>query len=301
VLQRLRLAEEGQQKLLWLEDWSARCRGCVGGSSDCVKAYYELLLHGLHSLDPQLMAGVEVCWQGEAILSGPSDYWTSVINVGRRCSLEEIRSTLCEGESLDGAGQVVAAIMHVGDLLALASSSLPMTLCCAPSQKNRHALAAKQIESYGLKVPDIRCLEAPLLRLRAPGEGQEVDTQIFVTDKEMDVNRKVKKAFCEPGNADFCPPLDWVQALLPSIPGAEFVVSRKPENGGDLRYAQCEPMRQDFASESLHPGDLKPAIGSSVNAVMSGIREGLKKSGDLKKAQKKLDQYRKSLQKKKNN
>ncbi|CAE8672827.1 unnamed protein product, partial [Polarella glacialis] len=32
VLSRLRLAPEGQTPILWLEDWSARCLGCVGGS-----------------------------------------------------------------------------------------------------------------------------------------------------------------------------------------------------------------------------------------------------------------------------
>ena len=91
-------------------------------------------------------------------------------------------------------------------------------------------------------------LEPWPLRLQAEGEGLEQDTQILVTDKaggssgrfftastwisvvpptaawqEMDINRKFKKAFCEPGNSDFCPPATWVEALLANFEG-DFLV-----------------------------------------------------------------------------
>ena len=58
----------------------------------------------------------------------------------------------------------------------------------------------------------------------------------WLAAQKVTLELRPEKAFCEPGNADFCPPLDWVQALLPSIPGAEFVVSRKPENGRNLSF-----------------------------------------------------------------
>lgn len=76
VLRRLRGAPEGSRIVLWLEDWSARALSSAGGSKECVKAWYELLLAGLRSLAPELMERVQVQWQGEAILKGPSDYWT---------------------------------------------------------------------------------------------------------------------------------------------------------------------------------------------------------------------------------
>lgn len=43
----------------------------------------------------------------EAILSGASDYWTSVINAGRECSLEAIRAAV--PEPLENAGQAAHA------------------------------------------------------------------------------------------------------------------------------------------------------------------------------------------------
>jgi len=296
VLQRLRCASSAK-RVLWLQDWSARATGAVGGSADNIKAYYDLLLHGLRSIDPQLMEEVSVRWQGEAILSGPSDYWTSVINAGRESSLEAIRGALSEETQLDTAGQVVATIMHLGDMLALAGGR-EVVVCSGPNERNLHALAAKHVETAGFSAPKIETAGVTSLRLQAQGEGLEADTQILVTDKEMDINRKFKKAFCEPGNLEFCPPVSWVQALLSIFKQDEFVVKRKEQNGGDLTYTAVQQLKEEFGDESLHPGDLKPSLAKAMNEAMASIREGLKKA-DLKKAQKKLDTYAKSLQKKK--
>ncbi|CAK0801888.1 unnamed protein product [Prorocentrum cordatum] len=94
-----------------------------------------------------------------------------------------------------------------------------LVLCSGPEREGAHAVASRQLELRGLSAPSVQVTEAPSLRLRAEGEGLEADTNLFLTDREMDVNRKVKKAFCEPENVDFCPPLDWVDALLPLSDG----------------------------------------------------------------------------------
>jgi len=244
------------------------------------------------------MSRVEVCWQGKAILSGPSDYWTSVINAGRQCSLEAIRGSLPEGENFDGASQVVAAIMHLADSLALVGGNESETVfSSSSSSKNLQKLAVEHLARCGMQAPNLRCSELSPLRLRAAGEGLEIDNQILLTDKDMDLNRKVKKAFCEPGNAEFCPPINWVEALLPSQ--GEFVVARKEESGGDLRYSEIEALTKDFASEELHPGDLKPSLAVFLKSAMAPVQAGLKESKDLKKAEQKLAQYIKKSRKKK--
>eukprot|EP00438_Fugacium_kawagutii_P029946 Skav229964 [mRNA] locus=scaffold327:197678:204314:+ [translate_table: standard] len=156
------------------------------------------------------------------------------------------------------------------------------------------------------EAPQIETTDALSLRLQAEGEGQEADTQILVTDKEMDINRKFKKAFCEPGNLDFNPPVQWVEALLSTFNMNEFVdrspVKRKEQNGGDLEYTSVAKLKEasafpsehvkmnyslaylrsasqcamgvlalgqsrDFGGESLHPGDLKPSLAKAMNAV----------------------------------
>jgi len=294
VLRRLRAAHAGAQAVLWLEDWSARGLGRLGGSEACVVGFYELLLASLRALEPELMQRVRVCWQGEMILSGPSEYWISVINAGRRSSLDQIRSSLPAGESLEYASQVFAALMHIGDVMSL-SPARSVTLCCDAGHANAHALAAEYCKQVGVDAPEVQSVETPSLRLVAAGEGAEADVNLYATDKEVEVNKKVKKAFCEPANVDFCPPIAIVAELI-ALQG-DFAVARKPDNGGDKAYAEVAALREDFASGALHPGDLKPALGRAVNQLLEKVRAGLKDSAEAQKALKDLDNYAKAQSK----
>ena len=51
--------------------------------------------------------------QSEAILRDPSQYWISVINVGRFFQLQRVREV---DEANEYAGQVVAGLLHVAVL-----------------------------------------------------------------------------------------------------------------------------------------------------------------------------------------
>merc|ERR1719277_1549332 len=224
VIHRFQQAPAGSECVLWLEDWTAEALDCLGASENCVRGFYELLLFGLRSLAPELMEGVRVCWQGETILSGPSEYWISVINAGRRCNLEQIRASLAPGESLELASQVFASLMHIGDVMAFAGGS-QVTLCCDERHQKAHLLAAQQCEAAGLKAPQVRLVTAPVLRLQPHGQGKsEADVNILLTDTEADVSRKLKKTFCMPGNTEFCPPLAWASKL--SWFESEFPIAR---------------------------------------------------------------------------
>jgi len=297
VMARLQQAPGDHERVLWLEDWTANALGCVGGSDACIQGYYELFLFALRSLAKDLMQDTRVCWQGEMIVSGPSEYWISVINAGRKCSLDAIRKGLPDGESLEHAGQVFSTLMHISDVLALTGA--PATkLCCDGHHENMHRLAAEHCASHGLTPPQVDLVEAPQLRLLGAGEGLEQDVNIMVTDTDVDVNRRMKKSFCMPQNVEFCPPITWVSELL-KLQGGSFVVARKPDNGGDKTYTELGDLTQDFASGDLHPGDLKPAVARAVNALLEPMRGGLKEQDVLKKAQKDLSAHAKALTKKK--
>jgi len=117
-------------------------------------------------------------------------------------------------------------------------------------------------------------------------EGADVDANIMLTDSEMDVNRKFKKAFCEPTNANFCPPISWAAVLLSFQ--KQLLVARKPSNGGDKMYMEVNSLREDFISGALHPGDLKPAVSKSLNEFLRPARERLK-SSEFKRARANLE------------
>jgi tyrosyl-tRNA synthetase len=300
VLQRLQACPKGSQAILWLEDWSAFALGKVGGSSSAIKAFYDLLLHGLTSLAPELMKRVRVCWQQELILSGASEYWISVINAGRGSNLGDVTKALAEGETLDFAGQVVSTLMHAGDVMGLCEDGNDVVLCCDKSHEQLHNFAAGYCKGRGVGSPSVQLVAAPSLRLLSEEEGGlEVDVNIMLTDKDIEVNKKIKKAFCQPQNVTHCPLISWIAELLKASIIKEFTVLRKPDNGGDKTYTQAQPIWDDFESGALHPGDLKPSVSKMFNAVLECTRPGLKDNDVLKKAQKELADYLKSLSKKK--
>lgn len=56
-----------------------------------VAAYYTVLKASLEAISPVVMASVAMVTQSELILSDPSNYWISVINVGRSFNLNVLQ------------------------------------------------------------------------------------------------------------------------------------------------------------------------------------------------------------------
>jgi len=105
--------------------------------------------------------------------------------------------------------------------------------------------------------------------------SSEEDSKIDLLDSAAAVKKKLKKAFCEPGNiADngvlsFCKYVIFPVALK----GEKFTISRSPENGGDATFGNFEGLEQSFGKEEIHPGDLKAAVEKYLNGLLEPIRK----------------------------
>ena len=83
--------------------------------------------------------------------------------------------------------------------------------------------------------------------------------------------------------------------------GKGVTIQRSPENGGDVTYTTKSDLRKDFESGSLHPGDLKGLVSSTMMAVLTTINEELKKDDDAMKGGKALKAFEKKMSKQKKN
>lgn len=114
---------------------------------------------------------------------------------------------------------------------------------------------------------------------------------------------KMKKAFCEPKNISFCPPINVASAfafgLDPVNSTGELTISRSPENGGNVVFKSRSELEANFADESLHPGDLKAAATMLMVSTLEKLAAGIKADGDSTKAAKTLKATAKKLAKKK--
>ncbi|XP_064613085.1 tyrosine--tRNA ligase, cytoplasmic-like [Liolophura sinensis] len=104
--------------------------------------------------------------------------------------------------------------------------------------------------------------------------SSDEDSKIDLLDSAAQVKKKLKKAFCQPGNItengllSFCK-----HVIFPLLKNKDFQISRSPDFGGDLSFSEYGKLEQAFAKEELHPGDLKSAVEFYLNNLLDPIRK----------------------------
>lgn len=103
--------------------------------------------------------------------------------------------------------------------------------------------------------------------------SSEEDSKIDLLDSPANVKKKIKRAFCEPGNIQDNGLLSFVKHVLFSIfkEGEGFEITRKPEFGGNLTFLKFDELEKSFAAEEIHPGDLKASVESYINKLLAPI------------------------------
>ena len=112
----------------------------------------------------------------------------------------------------------------------------------------------------------------------------------------------MKKAFCEPSNIDFCPPIALASVFtfdVGVVGDKSVTIKRSEENGGDVEYKSVDAMMQSFADGSLHPGDLKTASSAIMVEVLDKLASGIKQDGEASNSGKTLKALQKKLAKRK--
>uniref|UniRef100_A0A0K2TKB4 Tyrosine--tRNA ligase n=1 Tax=Lepeophtheirus salmonis TaxID=72036 RepID=A0A0K2TKB4_LEPSM len=114
--------------------------------------------------------------------------------------------------------------------------------------------------------------------------SSEEDSKIDLLDAPAAIKKKLKKAFCEPGNItdngilSFCKYVIFPVALKDGL----FTINRPEDFGGDETFSDYESLEKSFAEEKLHPGDLKSAVERYLNNLLDPVRKQFE-SPEMKK------------------
>lgn len=105
--------------------------------------------------------------------------------------------------------------------------------------------------------------------------SSEADSKIDLLDSASDVKKKLKKAFCEPGNITDNGILSFCKfVIFPVILRQEkFLIERKEEFGGNAEFEKFEDLQAGFATGDIHPGDLKASVERYLNRMLDPIRK----------------------------
>lgn len=82
--------------------------------------------------------------------------------------------------------------------------------------------------------------------------SSEENSKIDLLDSAAQVKKKIKSAFCEPGNTDNNGLLAFAKhVLFPLSQTGKLVIERKEEWGGNLEYTKYEDLVEAFKTEVL--------------------------------------------------
>jgi tyrosyl-tRNA synthetase len=205
----------------------------------------------------------------------------------------------------DGVGIVIGRLMKVADVMGVNPETV-----CMPDNGVSNVESALVNEFYsakleGMTAPGVVLENGPDLVLQRREEVAHVtenDEYYLLDDPKVNGKSKMKKAFCEPGNVDYCPPISVVSAFyfgFSKDSTGELVIRRSDENGGDVTYKTMSEVEVDFASGALHPGDLKEAATSKIMELLEKLAVAMKANGEASKAGKTLKACAKKMSKKK--
>jgi tyrosyl-tRNA synthetase len=288
----------------------------------------------LNGEENSLMKDVTVLLQSDAILKDPSSYWISVINAGRYFPLDTVMGAnigLGEGmKDSEQVGVVIGRLMMVADVLAVNPKSIAFdavvdemgpALTGLNLEDSNSTPSALSVEGYLIQeyykeklshhaivsqfqAPTIvQDYNVPNLQLQPSRESAalktDFDEYFLLDDPKVNAKSKTKKSFCEPGNIDFCPPIELLAYFGGLDSGKEVTIQRSPDNGGNVIYKSKADLQNDFESGSLHPGDLKGVVSTVMLELLTCISEELKNDDEATKSAKVLRSFEKKMAKQK--
>jgi len=287
------LTDSDVETIIFLADWHAFINDKLGGNMDSIRTCGEYFKDCFLALgvDPERTSFV---YASELI--GREGYWEKVLRVAKASSLNRIRRCLTimgrqEDEADTDSSKFIYPAMQVADIFELDVDIAYGGM----DQRKAHMLMRDVREKMGSK--PVAAIHTPLLAgldqdgrmdsAEAKMSKSNPDSCIFLHDREEDVRRKIKKAYCPEGVVEGNPILDMVNHLL--FPRSEPLVISRPEKwGGNLEYSDAASLVRDFEDKQLHPADLKKAVATALVEHLDPVREYFESNPKNMKAVQKL-------------
>ncbi|XP_058218720.1 tyrosine--tRNA ligase 1, cytoplasmic-like [Rhododendron vialii] len=289
-----RMTSAGCKVKIWIADWFAQLNNKMGGDLKKIQTVGKYMIEIWKAVGLNLHGDkVEFLWSSEEINSRAHEYWPLVMDIARRNKLPRIlRCVQIMGRSEQDeltAAQILYPCMQCADIFFLKADICQLGM----DQRKVNVLAREYCD-------DIKRKNKPIILSHhmLPGllQGQEkmsksvTDSAIFMEDKEAEVNRKIKKAYCPPMVVQGNPCLEYIKyIILPWFD--EFKVERSADNGGEKTFKSFEELVADYESGNLHPADLKPALSKSINKILQPVRDHFENDPTAKELFKRVKSY----------
>lgn len=286
---------------IFLADWHTVINDKMGGSWDTiakVTGYYKDAFK-LVCPDAKIKLGTE-------LYKEKTQYWQELVAFTKHMTLERTKRALTiMGRSEDEQSMGLARLLYP-PMQAVDIHSLDVDIAHAGMDQRRiHMLVRDIFPKMGWKVPVAvhHKLLPGLARPAAGGGGNgqqpttaatatalggkmsksDPDSSIFMHDTDAQIQKKIKKAWCEEGETEKNPILAIARNIIFHEKN-EIIIERPEKFGGSVAFDSYEPLEAAFVGGGLHPADLKRTIGEELVKIIAPIRDNLNLSDETAEA-----------------
>ncbi len=290
------MLKAGVHVKLYLADWFAWINNKMGGDLDAIKKVGEYFLEVWKAAGVD-MNKVEVVWASEHASS--QDYWKKVVLIAKQTSVQRATRALTimgrkEGE-LKETAQYFYPMMQAADIFQLGADICQLGL----DQRRANILAREVGPKLGWWKPVVvsHHMLLGLEGVKQPegyDENKKIDMEIsskmskskpssaiFVHDTKMEIEKKIRDAYCPEKIAENNPVLDYCKHII-FRKFSEMKIERPAKFGGAVSLGSYEELEAMYRKGQLHPLDLKNATAGHIELLIKPIREHFEKNKKAK-------------------
>lgn len=296
----LKLTKYNVKFKIWIADWFAQLNHKLGGDMKKIKkaGNYMIEIWKTCGLKNEIESGnVQFIWASEEINKRSNEYFTLVMDIATKTTLNRVlRCTPAMGRqvfeddndlpeennskaNLNGlyASHIFYPVMQCADVFFLQADICSLGM----DQRKVNMLALEYADKIKKRFKPIILSHHMLLGLDGTKMSKSnPDNAIFMDDSEEDVKRKINKAFCEIGNVQKNPVLEYYRYLV--FP-EKIIIKREDKNGGDIIFENYEELEDNFMKGDLHPKDLKNNLVFYINNLLKPVKDRLETDPEFKK------------------
>ncbi len=262
----------------WIADWFALMNLKLGGDlkkiqkagQDMIEIWKKCGME-IDAVNENGEKMVEFIWSSEEINKRSDEYWKLVLDIGTKFNLHRVKKCtqiMGREESDDlAASQIFYPIMQCADIFFLKVDIASLGI----DQRKVNMLALEYCDKIKRKNKPIIISHHMLMGLDGSSKMSKSnpDNAIFMDDTPSDIKRKINKAFCEEGNIEKNPLLDWIEHLIFPIVGKFVLPENEKWNEREVIYENFSVLQEQFQEKLVHPSRIKAGMIQHINKLLN--------------------------------
>lgn len=280
----------------WVADIFAQMNLKFDGDLNKIRKAGELMIHMWKACGMN-MTNVEFIWASDSIISNPGEYLRWMMDIATKFNLNKIKKcTTIMGKSESDdlmCSQIFYPVMQCADIFHLQVDICSLGL----DQRKVNMLARDYSSKTGKRFSPIIVSHHMLIGLDGTNKmsKSKPNNAIFMDDTPHDVKKKINSAFCEEGNIECNPILEYfkfiVFELKPTI--VIDVLNFDTKTHTNVIFESYDELESSFVSGNVHPRDIKFSLIKEINELLAPVQKYIQENREVQKLIVQVKQFNK--------